>query len=199
MERLDKAYEAIDLLKSIDMPISLEQMSIIERLEKDYLREEVIPLLEEELLSLVDKMKNSFELEISYSHKNGLDITMIDRPIVQTQLFEDDYTPKKQKKYLIRVIFPDNSVSCKKIVGETLMDVVRYAGPENVQRLGIHSMGLNLVSNQLHENERYRIGQKEIEPGLYLCTYSSTEAKYEIIKKINQRLNLGLRIEKQML
>lgn len=60
-------------------------------------------------------------------------------------------------------------------------------------------MGGNLVSSILHENERYRVGQKEVEPGLYVCTYSSTDTKYEQIKTINQRLNLGLRIERQML
>ena len=85
------------------------------------------------------------------------------------------------------------------MVWETLMDVIRYAEPENVQRLGIIVMGGNIVSNELLENERYRVGQKEVKPGLYVNTYSSTDTKYEQIKKINRSLDLGLIVEKVML
>ena len=199
MERLDKAYEAIDLLQSIDMPISSEQRSILARLEKEYLREEVLPLFEQEMQPLVEKMRNNFELQVTYDKEDGLDVILIDRPKVQAQLFPTNQPPKRQKKYIIRVLFPDNHVSCNKLVWETLMDVIRYAGPERVRQLGLYIMGGNLVSRELHENERYRVGQKEIEPGLYVCTYSSTDTKYEQIRTINKQLNLGLQIEKQML
>lgn len=199
MEKLQKAYLAIDLLKSIDMPISSEQLSILARIEKEYLREEVIPLFEQEITPHVKDMRNSFELEVTYSMKDGLDVTLVDRPKVQTQLFSNAQPSRRQKKYIIRVVFPDNHVSCNHMVWETLVDVVRFAGPERVQQLGITIMGGNLVSRELHENERYRVGQKEVEPGLYVCTYSSTDTKYDQIKTINSRLNLGLRIEKQML
>lgn len=80
MEKLDKAYEAVDLLKSIDIPISPEQKAIISRLEKDYVREEIIPLFEQELQSMVGKMRNKFELEVTYSKENGVDISLVDRP-----------------------------------------------------------------------------------------------------------------------
>lgn len=199
MERLKKAYEALDLLQAIDIPISTEQKNIVAQLEKDYLREEVIPLFEQEMLPLVENMRNSFELEVTYSKDEGLDITLVEHSKIQAQINGSDQPSRKQKKYIIRVIFPDNHVSCNKMVLETLLDVVRYAGPRNVQKLGINIMGGNLVSSELNENERYRIGQKEIEPGLYVCTYSSTDTKYEQIKTINRLLKLGLKIEKQML
>lgn len=199
MERLKKAYEALDLLQAIDIPINTEQKNIVAQLEKDYLREEVIPLFEQEMLPLVENMRNSFELEVTYSKDEGLDITLVEHSKIQAQINGSDQPSRKQKKYIIRVIFPDNHVSCNKMVLETLLDVVRYAGPRNVQKLGINIMGGNLVSSELNENERYRIGQKEIESGLYVCTYSSTDTKYDQIKTINRLLNLGLKIEKQML
>ena len=199
MEILDKAYEAIDILTSINIPISPEQKLIIARLEKEFLREELMPLFKRKMLPLVQNMRNNFELEVTFSKEKGLDITLVDRPNVQLQIFDEEQPLKRQRKYIIRVVFPDNHVSCNKMVWETLMDVIRYAGPENVQRLGITIMGGNLVSRELHENERYRVGQKEIEPGLYVCTYSSTDTKYDQIKTINRSLNLGLKIEKQML
>ena len=99
-------------------------------------------------------------------------------------------------KYKIRVTFPDNTVSCKVPVLETLLDVVKYAVPERVQALNMMIMGDNLVSSILNTDERYRAAQKEVKPGLYVCTYSSTDTKYDQIRHINKALSLGLKIEK---
>ena len=200
MDRLDKAYQAFELLNSIDIPISAEQRAVVSNLEKEYLRDEVLPLFKEELKQYVENLQNKFDMEVSYTKEGGLDIVLVDKPRVQSlSIFEDDRKPKRQKKYIIRVVFPDNHVSCSPHVWETLVDVVRFAGPLNVQKLNMNIMGGNLVSRELHANERYRVGQKEVEPGLYVCTYSSTDVKLEQIKQINRRLNLGLQIAKQML
>ena len=39
MEELDKAYEAVDMLKALDLPISKAQLDDIERLEEEYGKE----------------------------------------------------------------------------------------------------------------------------------------------------------------
>ena len=62
MEKLEKAYQAIDLLKSIDMPISSEQRTMLARMEREYLREEVIPLFEQEISPLVKNTKTIFKV-----------------------------------------------------------------------------------------------------------------------------------------
>ena len=137
---------------------------------------------------------------MSYSQTTGLDIRVVeDRPVQENVSTATDYLPKRQRKYIIRVKFPDNHVSCSKMVWETLVDVVRFAGVQRVKALNIYVMGDNLVSSELNANERYRVGQKEVEPGVYVCTYSSTDTKYEQIRKINRKLGLGLKIEKVML
>ena len=103
------------------------------------------------------------------------------------------------RKFIIRVKFPDNHVSCQKIVSNTYADVVKYAGARNVQKLGLMLLGENIISSSLMENERYASGQQEIEPGLYLSTYCDTEKKLEILKTINRELKLNLIIEKVLL
>ena len=169
-------------------------------MERQYLREEVIPQVTKEMEPLVEHMHNKFRLDVSYSQENGIDIRIVDKKPVQESLFNmTNNSHKRQRKYIIRVVFPDNHVSCSKMVWETLVDVVRYAGAQNVMKLGIIIMGDNLVSTELNPNERYRVGQKEVEPGLYVCTYSSTDTKYDQIRKINRDLSLGLKIEKVML
>lgn len=200
MEKLDKLYEAIDLLKSLELPISIEQEKAIAKMEQQYLEEEVIPQITKEMNPIVEQLHNKFKLSVNYNLSTGLDIQVVDNKPVQTSIFNDSETSsKRQRKYIIRVIFPDNHVSCSRMVWETLVDVVRYAGAKRVQSLNIFMMGDNLVSSELHSNERYRVGQKEVEPGLYVCTYSSTDTKYEQIRKINKEFDLGLTIEKVML
>lgn len=200
MEKLDKAYEAVEMLKALGLPVSTEQIKAIAMMERQYLREEVIPQVTREMEPLVKQMHNKFRLEVTYSQENGLDIQVIDRKPIQQNLFPSlKESSKRERKYIIRVVFPDNHVSCSKMVWETLVDVVRYAGAREVMSLGISIMGDNLVSSELNPNERYRVGQKEVEEGLYVCTYSSTDTKYDQIRKINRDLGLGLRVEKIML
>jgi len=103
---------------------------------------------------------------------------------------------KPNSRYLIRVKYPNGREFCSKLVWETLVDVVTYAKPESVMQLGITCMGDNLVSAKLNENPLYRSAQKELGRGLYVCTYSSTDVKYNQIRRINQELNLGLSIER---
>lgn len=200
MNNLEKLYEAIDLLNSLDIPVSSEQIKAVTTMERQYLMDEIIPLLTKEMSPLVSQMHNKFRLSVNYSQATGLDIQVIENRPVQESLFPVAAEhSRRQRKYIIRVLFPDNHVSCSKLVWETLVDVVRYAGAQKVHDLGIYIMGDNLVSSELNPNERYRVGQKEVEPGLYVCTYSSTDTKYDQIRRINHELGLGLKIEKVML
>lgn len=200
MDKLDKTYEAVAMLESLGLPVSNEQLNVIAQMEKEYLRDEIIPLIKQELEPLVEKMRNRFNLEVTYSRTEGLDIQLTEPSKQGRSLFPSEETKGyRKKKYIIRVTFPDNRVSCQKIVSNTFADVIKYAGAKNVEKLGIILLGDNMVSSQLHKNEKYRSYQIEIEPGLYLCTYSNTDRKLEILKTINHKLNLNLIIEKVML
>ena len=200
MDKLTKAYEAIEMLKALGLPVSGDQLRAVTDLEREYLTEEIIPLIKQELEPLVEKMQNKFTLEVKYTKEEGLNIDFLKE---QPKNLFPEYSSKtkgtRQKKYIIRVVFPDNHAVCHRIVGDTLCEVVKFAGPRRVQELGIYLMGVNLVSETLSENERYRVGQKEVAPGLYCCTYSSSDTKLQQIKTINKELNLGLRIEKVLI
>ena len=67
MEKLDKAYEAFDMLKALGLPVSAEQTKAIAIMERQYLREEVIPQVTKEMEPLVEQMHNKFRLEVTYS------------------------------------------------------------------------------------------------------------------------------------
>ena len=196
-KQLEKAYEAIEMLNSLSLPVSTEQLNNLAKMEHEYLSKDVIPHLKDELQPLIEKIHTNFKLEVTYSIEAGLNFNLIDRVSKQASFVQKERgeESKRQKKYIIRVVFPNKQVSCSKKVWETLMDVIQYAGPEKVQKVGIRIMGGNLVSNESPEKERFRGRYKEIKPGWYVCTLSSTDTKYEQIKKINSSLSLGLTIE----
>ena len=64
MQKLDKAYEGLELLKSIGMDGSQEQLRQINEMEREYLESEVIPFLKQEIEPLVDKLMNRFSVII---------------------------------------------------------------------------------------------------------------------------------------
>ena len=136
-------------------------------------------------------------MKVVYSKEKGLDIQLSESVVQSGSLFPalDEHNYRK-KKFIIRVVFPNNRVSCQKIVANTFFDVIKYAGAENVERLGIMALGQNIITNELHEKEQYRPYQREIEPGLYVNTFLDTDKKYEVLKMINRELNLNLTIEK---
>ena len=197
MDKLDKTYEAVAMLETLGLPVSNEQLIAIAQMEKEYLRDEIIPLINQELEPMVKKLRNQFNLKVVYSKENGLDIQLSEPAIQSANLFPGtDERNYRKKKYIIRVVFPNNRVSCQKIVANTFFEVIKYAGAENVERLGIMALGQNIITNQLHEKEQYHPYQREIEPGLYVNTFLDTDKKYEVLKMINRELNLNLTIEK---
>ena len=124
----------------------------------------------------------------------------LDGDITEDSLLDEKNQKEEEKKnhtrYIIRVKYPNGREFCSKLVWETLVDVVVYASPESVKRLGIICMGDNLVSTKLNENPLYRSAQKGLGGGLFVCTYSSTDVKYNQIRRINRELKLGLLLEK---
>ena len=197
MDKLDKAYEAIGLLEILGLPVSIEQLNVVAQMEKDYLQDEIIPLIKQELEPMVEKMRNQFNMKVTYSKENGLNIQLYEPTIQSKSVFPlVDEKGYRKKKFIIRVVFPDNRVSCQKIVANTFFDVIKFAGAENVERLGIMALGQNIITHVLHEKEQYRPYQREIKPGLYVNTFLDTDRKYEVLRTINRELNLNLTIEK---
>ena len=75
-EQLNKAYEAVDLLEALNLPVSEEQMTAISNLEKKYLCETVIPVLKKELEPFISSFINITNMIISFSPEDGLNISL---------------------------------------------------------------------------------------------------------------------------
>ena len=172
MKELEKAYEAVKMLESLGLPVSKETLDGIAQMEKDNLCNEIIPLIKQELEPLVGKMRNGFQLSLTYSKGKGLDISVVE--------------PQRQVK-IEDPIEVDKSYRNK------------YAGAKNVEQMGFEVLGKNLVSDSLFDNEKYKKYQREVSPGLYVCTYCNTARKMKILNRINRELKLNLVIEEVMI
>ena len=93
----------------------------------------------------------------------------------------------------IKVQYPDGRVIQPTKVLEALVDVVKYAGAERVRSLNIICCGDNLILKS--PTPRYENPCKPVGEGWLCNTCSGTPTKYEQIKEISDRLDLGLIVE----
>lgn len=112
----------------------------------------------------------------------------LEDPILSTE-------KKRSVRQKIRVIFKDGKEICEKQVVNTLIEVIKIAGVENVRALNI-TMGKNGGSQLIDTviNQKYANAFKYLGNGLYVNTCSDTPTKFSQIQKINSLLNLGMQI-----
>lgn len=97
--KLKKAYEAIELLEALRLPVTNEQQRGIAELEKEYLKETVIPHLKSELTFFVEMLRNSFRFTFSFNPEKGIDIELIERTKQTTQLTKTGNHNRVRTKY----------------------------------------------------------------------------------------------------
>lgn len=86
MEQLKKAYEAIEMLRALELPVSEEQLNAVAKLEKEYLQKEIIPLMKQELEPFVSKIRGRFQMEVLFDKEEGLTMQLVEQ-------FEKRLTP----------------------------------------------------------------------------------------------------------
>ena len=78
-DKLKKAYEAIELLEALGLPVTNEQQRGIAELEKEFLEETVIPHLKSELTPFMEMIKHSFRFSVSFNPEMGIVVELTDR------------------------------------------------------------------------------------------------------------------------
>lgn len=200
MKKLKKAYEAIEMLNKLGLPVSKEQKDALATMEKKYLQREVIPVIEQEMQRMVEGFYNEFYIYVSYSKDNSVKVSLIDNTDKSSRNKRGSKSSSsKKRRFTIRVVFPNGRAICHKHVLNTLIEVVEFAGPENVMRLKIPSVTGNLIDTQLTDNPVYARSQKKLSKGYYIQTNSGTDRKFTQINTINKKLNLGLKVEKVLI
>ena len=132
-----------------------------------------------------DLIKISKELELD------LKVDIVSVATGEIINLEDD--PSTSTRQKIKVTFPDGRTIQPNKVLETLVEVVKYAGPERVRNLGIIVCADNLVLK--NPKSKYIKPCKPVGGDWLVNTCSDTPTKYEQIKQISDNLKLNLKIE----
>jgi len=108
---------------------------------------------------------------------------------------QEEKQRQRAARQKIKVVFPDGHTLCENQVVKTLLEVIKFAGVNDVAGLGI-TMGKNgggpLIDTVV--NEKYANAFKPLGDGLYANTCSDTPTKLSQIQQINKLLELGLTI-----
>lgn len=130
---------------------------------------------------------------IKISNELELDLKVDIVSVATGEIINLEDEPSTSTRQKIKVTFPDGRTIQPNKVLETLVEVVKYAGPERVRDLGIIVCADNLVLKT--PKPRYEKPCKPVGNGWLVNTCSDTPTKYEQIKQISNELELNLQIE----
>lgn len=110
--------------------------------------------------------------------------------IATGEIINVDDAPKTSSRQKISVTFPDGRTIQPNKVFESLVEVVKYAGPERVHNLNIIVCADNLILKK--PRPRYVKACKPVGNEWLVNTCSDTPTKLEQIQKISKSLGLNI-------
>lgn len=192
-DKLKKAYEAVEMLKALDLPVSKEQLNAIAELESERIQNEITPRLKRLLKPMVENLGTSFRIEISYSPDDGLRINNLGgkRPYRRSNNANETKGERKRrsKASVLKVTFPNGRVISHNKASQTLLDVVDYIGFKRVEQLKWKVSSQPFVSREVYPRD-----QQERD-GWYVTTHSGTVVKKQQIEKLSELFHLNLIVE----
>lgn len=207
MTKLEKLYNSIESLKELGLKLDAKLLEETSRLEEEIIKNDVIPLLEEQIRPHLSQIKRELVLEIDYIPDEPITVNITrkrsfssleatSKPQTKEQTISTHRTfsispHHKSHKTVLSVKFPDGKVISEHLALQTLVKCIQIIGFEKVQALGIICSGVPLVSNK--KDDFYN--QEEIKNGLYIMTHSNTQTKKQQLDEISKRLKLGLNVE----
>lgn len=190
-DKLQKAYEAVEMLKALDLPVSKDQLNAIAEMERECLLKEVTPRIQKILKPIVKNMNTSFRIDISYTPETGLVINTLDnkRPSRRSTDESESGRRTRTKVGTLRVTYPDGRVIEHNKASQTLVDVVESIGFENVEKLKWTVTSQPFVSKERHPH------RQQERDGWYITTHSSTPFKKKQIEDLSKKFKLKLKVE----
>lgn len=135
MTKLEKAYEALEMLKNLDLPISFEQLEIIETLEKQKIEKEISGAVKKLLAQKTNGMMTSFSFNVMYSPETGVAVSVANARLKNNRNTENETNvtiqkPKKSRTvksrtHILRVTFPDGTIIEDSKVSQTLVKCIK--------------------------------------------------------------------------
>lgn len=191
--------------KGVKVPENI--LAQLSSLEEQLIREKVLPVLRDKIEPVLRQIRRELTLVVEYSPDASISVRLSrERNLIDldaTTLLTPDPVPdiKRRKSQQregvrgpntkLRVTTPEGQVFCDAHTAtNTFCDILEHIGLLRVRQLGKISSSFNLVSTSKDPNRQQRqFGN------LYVFTHSSTADKAKLLRRISDKLGLGLTIE----
>lgn len=205
--KLETLYKWIDSSKKlgIELPDNILQQTA--ELEEKLIREDVLPMLRDNIGSVLRQIKRELILVVEYHPDEPISVRISRKrnlsDLSEATLLTPDPVPdikrrspqqragKRRPDTHLRVTTADGRVFCnEKDATDTFCKVLEDVGLMRVRQLEIMPSGINLVSTSKDKNRQQRkVGD------FYIFTNRSTRQKADQLQEVSDRLRLNLKIE----
>lgn len=198
MDKLEKAYEGLELLKSIGMNGSEEQLRIIKQMEKQYIDTEVIPLLKQEIEPLINKLLNKFSFQMDFNPNGEIDIQFVEESVHEKNA-EDNISAKlpvtRSSSLGFKVIFDDGTIIKYADAKTTFVEALKRIGLEKVAGFDERTFkGYSLVGREKRTDCDFIC--QVYEEGWYVYIAMANDTKMEVLTKVARKFGVPLKIIK---
>lgn len=210
-DKLEKLYQIMANSQELGVALNDDVLSQINALEENIIKEEVLPVLNEQIEPTLRAVKRKLVLVIDYAPDGTIRVNLSRRTNV-TKAIKDakeilpdpptthgTYGPQKNPAQIrapktgLVITMPDGETISLYKASETLAEFVRRIGYQKVREIGLVMDGGPLVTNR--PDDRYKSNFLEVARGWYVNTHMNNLTKERIIKKIAKALNLNIKVE----
>ena len=210
MSRLGDLYKAMETLRKEGLSLNEDLERQVSELEENIIKKEILPIVTETIERALKQVERELVLVVDYHPGMPISVSLSRKTniteLIEAKRLEADpevdhkeFGPRKNKRTQIApktglcIRRKDGTILQEHNAATTFTSAIMEAGLIRVRQLDVRFCGINIVSTT--KDKKYGHAQREVAPGLYVLTHSSTKDKSRILSKINKALNLGWKIE----
>lgn len=210
MTKLEKLYAGIKSLQDLGLPLNQETLKAADDLEEQLIKEEILPAMSQDIEPILSKIQRELVLVVEYKPGTPISVALSRKTniseIIDAKKLEIDpevthregghrkqNTGQKAANTELIIHIKNGGVIQGKNAATTFTEAVIQAGILKVRQLGLKFCGINIVSTT--KDKKYGRAQREVQPGLYVLTHSSTKDKKKMLDRVSAALNLGWKVE----
>ena len=210
MSRLGDLYKAMETLRKEGLSLNEDLERQVSELEENIIKKEILPIVTETIERALKQVERELVLVVDYHPGMPISVSLSRKTniteLIEAKRLEADpevdhkeFGPRKNKRTQVApktglcIRRKDGTFLQEHNAATTFTSAIMEAGLIRVRQLDVRFCGINIVSTT--KDKKYGHAQREVAPGLYVLTHSSTKDKSRILSKINKALNLGWKIE----
>ena len=210
MSRLSELYKAMETLRKEGLSLNEDLERQVSELEENIIKKEILPIVTQSMEPALKQVQRDLVLVVDYHPGYPISVALSRKTnitqLIDAKRLEADpevehkkFGPRKNKRDKIAprtglcIRRKDGTILQKHDAATTFTSAIIEAGVMRVRELEMKFCRINIVATT--KDKKYGKAQREVAPGLYVLTHSSTKDKKKMLDKISEVLNLGWMVE----